>query len=38
MLEFWRLLSTAELRIGNGAAKGLGVLCLTAIVIVALLA
>lgn len=37
MTEFWRLLGKAELRIGNGAAKGLGVFCLTAIVLVALL-
>jgi hypothetical protein len=38
MGEFWNLLAKAELKYGDGAAKGLGVLCLTAIIIVALLA
>lgn len=37
MGEFWALVSKAELKVGNGTAKGLGVLCLTAIVLVALL-
>lgn len=38
MAEFWNLLNKAELKYGNGTAKGLGVLCLTAIIIVVLLA
>jgi hypothetical protein len=39
MKDFWKLISNAELRMGPiGAGKGLGAICLTAIVIIALLA